>query len=157
MRIGHATFGPWVVDLDGLVLDLTAGPDRASCRYEIDLERCTTPAEVLDWIFQVRGKAFASPEVLTGLIHALQATLDPQATLCSWGVAKDAPVTAADVRRRLIEYLGVHDAEEELRESEASERSPAFSFVAFNLREWHEATERHAKRWEAAIDAASTP
>lgn len=61
-------------------------------RYEIDLEECDTSAEVLDHIFQVQTKAWASSQVLGDLVIALSCILQPQATLCSNGAGKQLDV-----------------------------------------------------------------
>jgi hypothetical protein len=53
--------------------------------YDIDLEQCTTSAEVLDWIVQVEGKAWATPSDVGYLVTALCDLLNPQANLCSCG------------------------------------------------------------------------
>ncbi|WP_345390935.1 hypothetical protein [Haloechinothrix salitolerans] len=60
---------------------LTLGHDD----YYVDLERCTTSAEVLDWIAQVAEKPWANDEVLAGLVRALNDVLAPQEHLCSRG------------------------------------------------------------------------
>ncbi len=56
--------------------------------YEIDLERCLTSAKVLDWIFQIAGKTWATETVVAGLIHAFEDVLHPQSHLCSGGRPK---------------------------------------------------------------------
>src|SRR5688572_15832951 len=56
--------------------------ERGHWQYEIDLERCTTSAQVLDWIFQIAEKTWATDRVLAALLHALNAILHPQSTLC---------------------------------------------------------------------------
>ncbi len=38
--------------------------------YEIDLERCTTSAQVLDFIFQVQAKTWCTPKLMTNLLKA---------------------------------------------------------------------------------------
>lgn len=38
--------------------------------YEIDLDLCTTAAQVLDWIFQVLGKSWCTPELMFELLEA---------------------------------------------------------------------------------------
>ena len=53
--------------------------------YYIDLEECTTCAQVLDWIFQWSNKN-ETDESCRDLLRALDELLDPQANLCSWGV-----------------------------------------------------------------------
>lgn len=53
--------------------------------YEVDLDRCTTSAQVLDWIAQVSQKRWATDQVLAALSRALDAVLDLQSTLCGCG------------------------------------------------------------------------
>lgn len=62
--------------------------------YEVDLERCSTSAEMLDWIFQVAGKAWATADELGHLVEALDDTLHPQGTLCGFGKGKTLDVKA---------------------------------------------------------------
>lgn len=52
--------------------------------YPIPLGSCGTSAEVLDWIFHIRGKTWGR-ESLLELLDLMDETLDPQATLCSDG------------------------------------------------------------------------
>ncbi len=40
--------------------------------YEIDLERCNSASEMLDWIFQVHDKPWMTPELLAQVIQALE-------------------------------------------------------------------------------------
>ena len=56
--------------------------------YEVGLERCRTSAQMLDWIMQIAGKAWATDRVLAGLVRAFDYYLDPQAHLCSGGVER---------------------------------------------------------------------
>lgn len=74
-------YAPWTFDADLLTLDLKT----PTAEYQIDLERCNTPAEMLDWIFQVHSKTWATPAILAGLLQALYDVIDPQASLCSFG------------------------------------------------------------------------
>ena len=69
--------------------------------YEVDLERCLTSESVLDWIFQVRQKIWATPECMTGLLNLLDTILHPQVNLCSWGQRKI--LTNQDVKRLVRE------------------------------------------------------
>lgn len=59
--------------------------ERGAWLYEVDLDRCRTSAELLDWIFQVAQKRWATDRVLAALIHAMNAVLRPQSTLCGCG------------------------------------------------------------------------
>lgn len=79
-------------------------PDRPY-RYEVDLDCCTTSAQVLDRVCQIAGKTWADDATLAGLVRALNDVLQPQATLCSLGTDHhlnqagiDRQVTAATER-----------------------------------------------------------
>src|SRR5690606_4151805 len=79
-------FAPWKFKKS--TLELTIDKEEAGkgqVRYAIDLEKCTTSAEVLDWIMQVVGKNWGTDQVIASLIRALQYYLRPQETLCSLG------------------------------------------------------------------------
>lgn len=54
--------------------------------YEIDLERCTSSAEVLDWIIQVSKKTWANDAILSGLVRRLDECLDLQGNVCGNGI-----------------------------------------------------------------------
>ncbi len=60
--------------------------------YEIDLEDCGSSAQMLDWIFQICSKAWATPQDLGDLVQALNDLLRPQATICSFGTDKKLDV-----------------------------------------------------------------
>jgi hypothetical protein len=53
--------------------------------YECDLERIRQSSNLLDFIFQVRGKAWATSAVMRDLIEAIDDIIQPQASLCSGG------------------------------------------------------------------------
>jgi ABC-type transport system involved in cytochrome c biogenesis ATPase subunit len=72
-------WGPWQLDRDVRALRM------GDTDYEVDLDRCLTSAETLDWILQVADKADADDATIAGLVRALTDVLDPQATLCSGG------------------------------------------------------------------------
>lgn len=74
-------FGPWRVNRRLRVITL---PIRGIF-YEIDLDRCKTCAQVMDWIFQVAGKTWADPDIIGWLVRALDEVLRPQETMCSNG------------------------------------------------------------------------
>lgn len=69
--------------------------------YEIDLERCRTAAQVLDWIMQVAGKAWVTDKCLAGLVHALDELLHPQETMCSMAIMDAEPKSPLNVRAYL--------------------------------------------------------
>jgi hypothetical protein len=80
-------WGPWHLDAAQRMLWTDAG---GYC-YEIDLDSCTSSAQVLDWICQITGKLWgggSSAEhdaIVAGLVRALVDVLHPQANLCSYG------------------------------------------------------------------------
>jgi hypothetical protein len=54
--------------------------------YEVDLDRCNTGAELLDWIYQVKDKNWISPDDVADLVYAVDDILESvQGTLCSGG------------------------------------------------------------------------
>jgi hypothetical protein len=87
-------WGPWRLDPDTYVLFW--GDPR---RYEVDLERCRTSAEVLDWICQVAGKQWSDDANLAGLVRAINDVLHPQASLCSWGASRR--IAKTKIRQRV--------------------------------------------------------
>jgi hypothetical protein len=66
-------------------------------KYEVDLERCATSAQMLDYIFHVAGKAWITPKDLGDLVQALDDLLSPQGTLCGFGEDK-----TLDVKKHLL-------------------------------------------------------
>lgn len=89
-------FGGWWLDKDALCLVFTDEGGREI--YDVDLERCRTSAEVLDWICQVAWKTWATDATIAGLVRALNHYLQPQATLCSFGQER-APINVKDLLR----------------------------------------------------------
>jgi len=55
---------------------------KGSYEFEVDLETCTTSAEMLHWIFHVSTKRWATNEVIGDLVKILKKLLRPQLTLC---------------------------------------------------------------------------
>jgi hypothetical protein len=57
--------------------------------YSIELAGITDSAQMLDWIYQIRGKSWTDDHShLTGLLQAFRDILDPQGSLCSGGRSK---------------------------------------------------------------------
>ena len=69
---------PWEFDAEALSLvlheDTTGG--RKARIYEVDLERCSSAQEVLDWIFHITKKRWATDTVVAGLVRDLSLYLD---------------------------------------------------------------------------------
>lgn len=79
------SWGPWQFHADILTLLLT---DKDGLEYEIDLEGITDSATMLDWIFQIRMKTWATDEIVGCLVTAFSDLFSPQANLCSFGKNK---------------------------------------------------------------------
>jgi hypothetical protein len=95
----------WYLDRVNLTLALSPSGRRLSgllCpgEYEVDLEGCTTPAQVLDWIVQVSKKTWATDLVIADLVRALDDLLDMQGTMCPFGQARHVNVKRALAGRR---------------------------------------------------------
>jgi hypothetical protein len=73
MRWGNWVFNP-------KHLTLTHSPED----YEIDLETIHSSAAILDWIFQIQRKVWATAQTLHDLLRAFRDILDPQANYCSF-------------------------------------------------------------------------
>jgi hypothetical protein len=93
-------WGPWRLNRNYTLNQ----PGRRESPYHIDLERFTSSAEMLDMIMQVAGKAWATDEVLAGLVRALSDTIDPQACLCSSGQSK--ALSRKQIRERVDRLTG---------------------------------------------------
>lgn len=63
-RIGVATY-----DADLNLIELDVYPSHTG--YQIDLDRCKTKEELLDWIFHLSGKTWCKGSVLTDFIQCL--------------------------------------------------------------------------------------
>ena len=81
-------WGNWQFKASTLVLEYK--PADKHWWYEVDLERCSTSAGMLDWIFQVTNKSrhCLSTQDLGDLLEALNDLLRPQETLCSYAQNK---------------------------------------------------------------------
>jgi hypothetical protein len=88
-RLHRGGWGPWHLDR----AQRTLWTDAGGYRYDIDLDSCTSSAQVLDWICQIAAKTWGGTEarhnaITAGLVHALTDVLHPQANLCSDGYGK---------------------------------------------------------------------
>jgi hypothetical protein len=70
--------------------------------YEIDIERIRDSAAMLDWIFQIRRKGWATARVMRDLIEALNDIFEPQANLCSAGCNKRIGNPKKFLRSRIV-------------------------------------------------------
>jgi len=75
-------WGSWRLDCHRLTLDFAP---QGVWRYKLDLESLHDSASILDFVFQVHGKIWATPQVTADLLDALHDIFDLQASLCSCG------------------------------------------------------------------------
>lgn len=84
----NRSWGLWKLDEDGPSLYLN---HRGVELYRIDLNRIRNSADMLDWIFQVSNKTWATARVVSGLLDAFEDIFSPQANLCPSGKDKTLP------------------------------------------------------------------
>jgi hypothetical protein len=92
-------WGYWKYNPNNFTLQFskTVGDDRSY--YEVDLERCNTSAEILDWIFQVKNKMWCSDKDIADLLRAFDDLMDTvQDKVCSGGI--DQPF---DFKKHLLD------------------------------------------------------
>jgi hypothetical protein len=87
--------GEWIYNCNDLTLWLTVQP-----HYEVDLERCNTSAQVLDWIAQVAGKIWATDKIVGALVRKLDEVLYLQKNFCPGGITGSGRKTV-NVRKLL--------------------------------------------------------
>lgn len=110
-RLTAGQWGPWKFEQATRRLALYGEGDR--WRYEIDLERCKTAVEILDWLAQVAGKSWATPDMLGWLLLALNELLSLQGNYCGCGIERGprpATVVAVGERAR-AEFDLAHESE----------------------------------------------
>jgi hypothetical protein len=93
-------WGNWVLNEDNLTLEHYR-PGYKSWDYWVDLERCVTPAALLDWIFQILDRSFGGTEDIANFLRAVDDILYPQANLCSFGSSKQ--ITGEQLKRLVEE------------------------------------------------------
>ena len=74
-------WGPWALNLWTGRLEISGG-----AVYYVTLSQTRTAADLLDYVFQVAGHAWADDATLAGLLRAMDDILHPQANLCPGGV-----------------------------------------------------------------------
>ena len=82
LKSNRTAWGCWIYHPENFTLECS---DERGFIYEVDLELCRTSAEMLDWIFQVSKKTWATADIVKDLLTAFDDLLSPQATLCSFG------------------------------------------------------------------------
>jgi hypothetical protein len=119
------TWGRWTFDRKALVLAYRESPNHYP-QYEIDLERCNTSAEVLDWICQLEHKCWTSAEDIGNLVSAFDDLLRPQTGLCSFGCDTKVPVTRQMLLDSEVEVIAsrIVEAAEQQRKEAFGEHPP---------------------------------
>jgi len=84
IAIAQFKIGDWVYDPTTLTVQYGQWREE----YELDLEKCSTSPEMLDWIFQFASKSWATNQAIGDLVTMLNQLLRPQATLCSSGTGR---------------------------------------------------------------------
>ena len=93
-------WGHWRLNTKTYVLEFRNG-------YEVDLESCTTAAEILDWILQITRKSWTTAEDIGNLIRAL-GEIAPggcfglQGLVCPLGVPPDKPKPHVDFKKIIL-------------------------------------------------------
>lgn len=68
--------------------------DDGGHHYWIDLDRCTTPAQLLNWIFQLHNKSWMTADLMRELLEGFEQACrevfdgDVQGVFCPCGVSK---------------------------------------------------------------------
>lgn len=94
-------FGCWVYD-DAL---LVIRHDKNG--YEIDLEKITSSASMLDWIFHVTDKLWCSPEDARDLLRILRKAFSPYDTLCGGSMNGSTGTLIADPANVIRKNVGL--------------------------------------------------
>ncbi len=102
MREGTAHWGHWWFVPETLVLKFR--DDNGRSIYEVDLECCNSGREILDWIFHINGKAWATPEDIGQLVAALHQILPIWTMIPNPSETHDVRTIIADP----LGYVGTH-------------------------------------------------
>ena len=86
-------WGPWRYNTN--TLELEYYDEDGKYKYGVDLQRCNSSAEVLDWIFQVNNKMWCGYECTGHLVQAIRDLL--KRDFCSGG--QDRPFDAGKYLR----------------------------------------------------------
>ena len=88
----------WKLDPERLTLQLV--DHQGALQYAIDLEKCTTPGELLASIARASGKLFLSERAVGTLVRALDELLGIEFTYCS-GPHDQAPIDVRETIERV--------------------------------------------------------
>ena len=111
--------GDWVYDPRTLVVRY-----ESKFLYEVDLEQCTAPAEMLFWIFQFANKTWATRESVGDLVKILSRLLRPKHNLCLGGSLPER-----EALRRLIAKHIKEQQVMDLHKQRWKAKHPGSSFI----------------------------
>ncbi|MDJ0360687.1 hypothetical protein [Rhodococcus sp. H29-C3] len=111
-------FGPWRLFVgpeygDGKTFAALVLVRNVNYTYEVDLARTTTSQEILSWIAHISAKNWASPEIISGLVKALDAVLSIQGGV-SLGSSRLKNIARAEA------FIRNHPEIEHIQETESS-------------------------------------
>ena len=114
------SWGDWTLDTARLVLVFRGQPVKrggtpGGCRpymayfgqYELDIEAVRRSSNLLDFIFQINGKTWATARAMKDLVNAIDAIIRPQVNLCSCGQDKQIEQPAEFLTQRVAERRAV--------------------------------------------------
>ena len=107
-------WGQWVLDTERLCLVYRGEPSEVGGKssgvptyvaylghYEVDIELIRQSSVMLDWIFQINGKGWATARVIKDLINAFDDIFQVQESLCSFGTNKVIEQPGKFLRHRI--------------------------------------------------------
>jgi hypothetical protein len=93
-KIRKNKWGRWTYNPANHCLEIVKYIGSSKFPYEVDLDRCNKSSKLLDWIYQVQGKTWISPDDVADLVYAVDDILDGvQSQLCSFGTNKEFNVS----------------------------------------------------------------
>jgi hypothetical protein len=85
-KMRNPVWGEWTFDYKtGCLCFRIDGTDDD---YHICLSKINQSSQILDWIFQLNAKTWATPQIMKDLLEAMEFLLNPQANYCSFGINK---------------------------------------------------------------------
>ena len=80
-------WGHWKYNPNNLTLEIAKkGAGSKSNPFYVNLEKCNTSAEILDWIFQIKNTQWCSDQDIADLLRAFDDLMDfVQSKVCSDG------------------------------------------------------------------------
>jgi len=93
------SWGRWHLNTDILSLE------HSVIDYGVDLRRCNSSAEILDWIIQISQKTWASNADIGNLVRALDDIFDIQGHFC--GNGRDKENSGEKIAKEYIRRLAI--------------------------------------------------